>query len=334
MQELVGRLSALDPESGEGLKVIGYFDTLIAASAGADAVLRGAAVLTGAVAGASWPGGGLRVAPDGRRLDPRPDLVAEPGWPARPAADAHVWVERQGPAHANDALVVERCALALSLVRHRHHERTLSPVAVLVDGERPAAEREAMAVRRRLGARVRVVAHPAERAVAGSSVVLATEHGPVRAAVVGPGDPPGDLSGPVGRGTWGGVLHLPRSWAEAQLALRVGRARGGAVDAEELGALLEAADALDRRATPHPDVDALHRLDPRSLEVLDAVVESDSLRQAAATLGMHHSSLASRRGRLAEELGYDPGGPLGGARYRVARVAHLLRVGTPAPPTG
>ena len=51
MQELVGRLSTLDPAASESLKVIAYFDALVEARAGRLALLRGAARLTGCPAG-------------------------------------------------------------------------------------------------------------------------------------------------------------------------------------------------------------------------------------------------------------------------------------------
>ena len=51
MQELVARLSALDPEAGTVLKVITYFDKLIEGRVGLETLVRGAAVLSGFVAG-------------------------------------------------------------------------------------------------------------------------------------------------------------------------------------------------------------------------------------------------------------------------------------------
>lgn len=51
MKELAGRLSALDPEASETLKVIAYFDKLVDGRVGPDGMLRGAAVLCGAPMG-------------------------------------------------------------------------------------------------------------------------------------------------------------------------------------------------------------------------------------------------------------------------------------------
>ncbi|GGL44948.1 hypothetical protein H9L10_13960 [Phycicoccus endophyticus] len=319
MQELVGRLSALDPTSGDELKVIGYFDALIAGAAGTEALLKGAAVLSGTVAGACWPGGALRMSPEGVRLP----AGEAGGWPSRPAADGRVWLERTGPAHANDAMVLERCALGVSIVRGRHRERSLGPLGVLLDGERTPQERTAAAARAGLGPRVRALAVTADRHLPGASAVLAGTDGPVRLAVLHPRDA-APAEGPVGLGPWGEPAQLVRSASAARLALQVSRATGAPVDAEELGGLLEAAAALAQRTPPAPDVAVLDTLDERSLRILDVLVGSESLRAAAAALGMHHSSLAARRTALAEALGYDPWTARGRARCQLARLAQQL----------
>ncbi|MFD2353065.1 hypothetical protein ACFSTC_32930 [Nonomuraea ferruginea] len=45
MRELVGRVSALDTEAGAAVRVIAYFDRLVQAHAGLEAIVRGAAML-------------------------------------------------------------------------------------------------------------------------------------------------------------------------------------------------------------------------------------------------------------------------------------------------
>ena len=40
MQDLLGRLTALDPDASETLKVVSYFDTLIARAVGVESMLR------------------------------------------------------------------------------------------------------------------------------------------------------------------------------------------------------------------------------------------------------------------------------------------------------
>ena len=51
MQDLLGRLTALDPDASETLKVVTYFDALVARSVGVESMVRGAAVLSGATVG-------------------------------------------------------------------------------------------------------------------------------------------------------------------------------------------------------------------------------------------------------------------------------------------
>ena len=90
MQELVGRLTALDPEASETLKVVSYFDTLVAGAVGLDSLLRGAAVLSGAVAGYAPPSSSpvrrdVRIAPTGETLE-KPD-AATSDWPSRQTSD-------------------------------------------------------------------------------------------------------------------------------------------------------------------------------------------------------------------------------------------------------
>jgi hypothetical protein len=48
MKELVGKLSALDPEAGDALKVVTYFDTLMDGHVSIETLVRGAATLAGA----------------------------------------------------------------------------------------------------------------------------------------------------------------------------------------------------------------------------------------------------------------------------------------------
>lgn len=95
MHELVGRITALDPEASETLKVISYFDTLITGGVGLDGLLRGAAALSGTVAGAERRGRTSRRDPEGRLL--AGTTGQEPRFPVRPCSGGSVWLERKGP---------------------------------------------------------------------------------------------------------------------------------------------------------------------------------------------------------------------------------------------
>ena len=77
MQELVGRLTALDPQATESLKVIAYFDALVDGHANPEVLLRGAAVLSGCAAGVASGTTCIRVDHSGVRRGPA--VVPLPG---------------------------------------------------------------------------------------------------------------------------------------------------------------------------------------------------------------------------------------------------------------
>ncbi|SFR66812.1 PucR C-terminal helix-turn-helix domain-containing protein [Agromyces sp. CF514] len=334
MQELVGRLTALDPEASETLKVVSYFDTLVAGGVGIESLLRGAAVLSGAVAGfaPSGAGRGRRIAPDGVEVEG--DRVASAdaaasAWPSRATSDGSlVWLERAGAAHANDAMVLERLALAVAITTARRANTPDAAVEVVVTAGAAAADRAIAASRLRLDCApdVRVVAVRADEPapIEGPTAVVATARGLVRVVLVEgpPVLPPGVRTG-VGVG--GAAERLPQSFGSALIALRLGTEAEPLVDAAQLGALLFVAEAADRHEQPHPDAAALAALDPRTLAVLDALADAGSVRQAASALGMHHSSVQARLDALTEMLGYDPRTPAGRTRFALARALAALQ---------
>ena len=319
MQELVGRLTALDPQASETLKIVAYFDALVAGGVGVETIVRGAAVLSGVPAGDLHAGATLRVGPEGGRLPPG----ASDGWPSANTSEGDlVWIERTGRAHVNDAMVLERFALAVAVSRARRMIAPEDSVQVLLDAARPVADRAAAAVRCGLPPRVRVVAASASdpAPAEGPSTVVATEYGVVRAVVA---VLRGRLGGIAGVGTWGAPPDLPESWGSALMALRLARSRGTSVDADDLGVIGTAARALD--GTETPDARAIARFDPRTRRVLTVLAEADSIRSAATILGMHHSSVQARHEALVAELGYDPRTPIGRARFELADILARLR---------
>ncbi|WP_326720107.1 helix-turn-helix domain-containing protein [Streptomyces sp. NBC_00243] len=84
MRELAGRLAELDPDAGAALQVIAYFDRLMEGRVGLEALVRGAAVLSGCPARLSDERRGIRirVEPDGRREDSAGPV--DPAWPWAP----------------------------------------------------------------------------------------------------------------------------------------------------------------------------------------------------------------------------------------------------------
>ncbi|GHA98569.1 hypothetical protein ACIQRS_15410 [Streptomyces termitum] len=316
MREHVGRTGG--PEAAEILEVVAHFDALVLAGTGPDGLLRGAAVLSGVVAGAERRGRVSRRDPDGRApADEPPVRAAE-----RSCATGTVWLERVGPPHATDALIAERLAVALDLTEARRHPP--GTLQTVIDPARPRDERIAALAGLGLtpATPIRIVATRADGTpAAGPATAVPTRYGLLRAELRrADASPPG---GPAGLGPWVRADHAPDSWESAVIALRLTEPAVPVVDATDLGALLMLARAHDP-GDPHPDVAALARLDARTARVLQVLVEAESLRAAAVTLGMHHSTLQARHGTLIRDLGYDPRTATGKVRYAAAEL--LLRL--------
>lgn len=323
MQELVGRLSALDPTASESLKVVAYFDALVTSGIGVDGLLRAAAALSGAVAGVDRRGRIRRFDPAGKQLDDAPGPVRAP---LREGPGFSVWLEREGDLYANDEMVVERLALAVELFDAR--SGPAGGLDIAIDASRPLDERVAALARLRVdaGARVRIVATPITDPAPGSpSTVAPTRYGLVRATL----DTAGTVvpTGRGGLGAWGRADHAPDSWEGAVVAYRIGdRDHAPVVDADALGAMVLLARAHDPDH-PHDDVVRLGRLDELEALIIRTLVETESIRAAAAKLGMHHSTVQARHEALTRELGYDPRTPEGRMRYVAAVI--LLRLDHP-----
>ena len=327
MQDLLGRLTALDPDASETLKVVSYFDALVARGVGVESMLRGAALLTGATTGYRDGSKCVRVRADGIRIDPGP---VDTAWMRRETGpDAIAWVERAGAPHHNDTMVLERLVLALGIVRARRSIGAHSAVELAISAYATPEERAGAVARLRLDGDLRVLASPPDPAPLPQhpSTVVATRHGLTRATIV---DSAADVaavwpaSAPrMGIGTTAAGADLPGSWSTALIAVRLTSSTEPVVAAGDLGAFLLIAEAADTAST-HPDAAALAALDTRNLELLDAVVDEQSVRAAAVRLGRHHSSVQERVAALVEQLGYDPRTSRGHTRYALARM--LLRL--------
>src|SRR5688572_10519244 len=113
MHELTQRLSLLDPGMAETARVVMYFDTLVAGRASADALVRGAVLLSGTAAGFVSGRNGMRIDATGARTDGVVDL--EPAWLAADIPGVgSAWLERVGDGGVHDTMIVERLAIALA----------------------------------------------------------------------------------------------------------------------------------------------------------------------------------------------------------------------------
>lgn len=163
---------------------------------------------------------------------------------------------------------------------------------------------------------------------------------------------PGGVRSERGTGRWEGVdqprvgvggpveaLLVRVSWQQARLALRFtapGSADNAVVDYAELGSVALLADLPVDRLRADPDVWTLDDLAGRAggtndIFVLEAFCRAGSLRQAAAGLHLHHSSVAARIAHLEDILGWRLDEPEGRFRARLALLARRLASSPSAP---
>ncbi|GAA2535407.1 helix-turn-helix domain-containing protein [Winogradskya humida] len=316
MRDLAVRLAALDEDAGAALRVIAYFDGLIEAGAGLQSIVRGAAVLADCPA---------RLDDEARRVHIRvlPDGVSSPApqafdaaWPHLAAGSVTVRLERTGPPGPVDAMVLERAVSAARTVLDRTRGRapaadSTALVELLIDASGPADAR--LLAARHLGL-------PAET----TAYVLVRPEG-----VFINGDEP--TSGRAGIGPTVPVLDLPASHVAARTALRFTAAGTEedpgpqVVSYAELGALAALATVPDPGAVP--DVQALDHAAaaaPWLLQTLHAVTTTTSLRAAATTLRVHHSTLQDRVVQAEHLLSWSVREPHGRLRVQLALALRRL----------
>jgi hypothetical protein len=131
MPERAGQGAAPAGEAGEALRVIAHFDTLLVNNVGPVALVRGAAVLAGVIAGAAINGQVIRVASNGDRL---PAAERKVGWPTR-AIDVGVraWLERDAAEATTDGVILERLALTMAVALTRRQPAEPEGIETLLD---------------------------------------------------------------------------------------------------------------------------------------------------------------------------------------------------------
>jgi hypothetical protein len=338
MKGLLLRLSGLDADAENAVRVIGFFDRLITGRAGPDALVRSTADLAGCPVGVHAPGQGLSL-----RAEPGADVVA-PGPPPAGAATrvleggVLVWVARPGAPVPLDDMLLERFAIATAiLLEHSGVPRPElgDPALVeLVLSEDVGTAERARALHL-LGiapaARLRVLAGTGLDALAGRSAQL----GRARAVLT-----TGEVPGPFPDGARAGIgpelpaIEAARSWAAARTALRFTSAAEPVVWWERLGGLA----AFDGKLGPADladlaDIQALDRLAAEShgediLAALGALCATGSARKAAAVLHRHHSTMPARLARAEAVLGFDVDSPAGRFRLHLALMLRRLRDNT------
>ncbi|MEU4253825.1 helix-turn-helix domain-containing protein [Amycolatopsis sp. NPDC026612] len=330
MKGLLLRLSGLDADAENAVRVIGFFDRLITGRAGLDALVRSTAELAGCPVGVHAPGQGLSL-----RAEPGAG-VGTPG--AAPAGAAVrtleggvvVWVARAGAPVPLDDMLLERFAIAAAILLE--HSGVPRPelgdpalVELVLSEDIGTAERSRALHLLGFGpaTRLRVLAGTGVDALGGRSARL----GGVRAVLLSGEAGPLPDGARAGLGPEGPAIEVARSWAAARTALRFTSAAEPLVRWDRLGGLAAFAGKLGPAELAElPDVRALDRLAGEdTLAALDALCATGSARKAAAVLHRHHSTMPARLARAEAVLGFEVDSPAGRFRLHLALMLRRLR---------
>ncbi|MFB6722323.1 helix-turn-helix domain-containing protein [Kribbella sp. NPDC056345] len=337
MKGLLLRLSSLDADAESAVRVIGFFDALMTDRAELATLLRSTAALAECPVGVDAPGRGLVL-----RADPAGTIdlgEPPPGAAFREYADARFWLARPDTALPLDEIVLERFALAGSILL----DRTVTNLPAVGD---PALVELVVSATAGLAERSRAlhllgitptstlrvtVSTPPPPTTATSRVIS----GPVGAHVVSLWTDSGAEPAPDVRTGVGPVVPAIRaadSWRDACTALRLTSPEAPVVRSDDLGGLLVVVERLrPEDIAASPDVAALERIaaEPGGddlLAILRAYSVTDSVRKAAALVFRHHSTVAYRLEHAEAVLGF-PFSNAGG-RFRLLLALTMRALGS------
>lgn len=323
MRELAVRLADLDAEAAVAVRVISHFDLLVASRVDLPSIVGSAAELAACPVRLSDPARCriVRVLPDGTPQLPSSD--PDPTWPSAAvnAVGTVLWLESPRPIRTLQAVVLERAAAAVRAVLERTVDQPRlddsAALELVLDVRVAVSDRLAAARWLGLPARARAVALEN-----GTALVVAHDARPATSqrAGIGPAVTAADL---------------PSSWDAARLALRL-TAEGTDTDpgpriayADDLGSFTLLIPAVDAHQGTVPDVQALQRAAATAswmLATLDALANAGSLRDAARTLNVHHSTLQVRLSQAESILCWPLREPSGRLRLQLAlAVRRILR---------
>lgn len=358
MQGLLSKLAGMDSSTERALRIVEFYDQLVLHHADLEAVVRASAILAECTAGAVYAvSGEIRVVgPDGAVLAPRQneDALIQP-IAVNGVVVGHAWISRgDSEAREWDELVVVRMSLALASLHSRETESSESigladPAIAHVLLRESASEIEAARAARLLGfpigQRIRLVALNTGDSVAVSQCrQILEESCGVRAVAAAIGEQlsvvilatddalPVALPGVVAAmGPAATIENCAASWVEARTALRFA-ALGGSwpsfVQSGDIGSFLALVHLDSGSVSKISDVQRIAQIAAEGgrddLELLDRLTTTTSLRGAATTLYMHHSSAAYRVTRLSERLGFDLRDAENKLRARLALVLWQL----------
>lgn len=352
MVGLISRLSQLDAETVGALRVVRFFDTLIARRATLDALVRSTAGLAGCPAGLrdGRTGRVVRYGPQGTAPDAQVVPVARQKVRIDEEFVGVVWLERVSEPDPMDAMVLERMAVAAGALWPGGGPVTLSDPA-LVELAVSATAQEADRARA-----IRLLGFPAGAEVR----ALAVRAGDLGAAVAEVARSLGNSSGQLARGAVigrdaavivqevdgrippivvpagvrigvGGRATPDESWRQATTAIRFAGilGRGPVVPFEELGSLALLASLPRAVVDADQDVRLLREFARtpaglRDLAVLEAYLATGSQRNAAVALHRHHSSVSRRLEVLTTRCGLDFERPADRMRAGVAFILNAI----------
>ena len=305
---------------GGALRIIDYFDRLVAVRAGEETLVREAAALAGTPVGHRRGQIVWRSFPSGVLVGGDPGEVAE----ALPVGDnGEVWREVGDGATPLASLVLERLSLALSIgqAAGAGGAESVSPVDVLLsaplDGENPdLRERAWSRLRLEPSGIFRAVAVPLDGAPPPGlpHALVDTPDGPLFGVIVREGS---SWKSPAGVGPAVGPADLHRSWRAALVCLRLAEP-GQTVTADSLGPLLPTLEAVAPGS--RYDADRVAAVLDRGWSVagLEAMIRGESVRAVARVENLHHSTVQTRMEQIADILGFAPHTAMGRTRLGMA----------------
>ncbi|MFK4085691.1 helix-turn-helix domain-containing protein [Kribbella sp. NPDC020789] len=333
MKGLLLRLSALDSDAESAVRVIGFFDALMTDRAELATLLRSTAALAECPVGVDAPGRGLVL-----RADPAGsiDLEGPPvGADLREYGDASFWLARTGAALPLDEIVLERFALAGSLLL----DRTVSSLPAVGD---PALLELVVSATAGIAERSRALHLLGITPTSSLRVAVSTPAQPVDSRVISgrvgdhlvslwtgaDAEPAPDVR--TGIGPLVPAIRAADSWRDACTALRLSSPEAPVVRSDDLGGLLVVVERLrPEDIAASPDVAALDRIAAEAggddlLAILRAFAITESVRKAAALVFRHHSTVAYRLEHAESVLGFSFGTASGRFRLQLALTMRAL----------
>ncbi|MFB4307465.1 helix-turn-helix domain-containing protein [Actinomadura sp. GTD37] len=333
MKGLLLRLSALDADAETAVRVIGFFDALIAAKVSPRTLVRETARLAECPAGLADTASGLSLrAGPGDAPVPSGSGV---GMVREISGTGRVWLGRDEPLPL-DEIVLERFAIAAELLlgaAPRPESAGLVELVLSADAGELERCRALRLLRVEPVDRVHVLAIEGDtaddvvRETGAHTVSLGRVHA-VLAGTLPERFPPGLRAG-VGPAL--PAVEAPTSWRNARTALRFTGLGEHVVHYTGLGALaVIAARMRDEDIAGVADVAALDGLaaEPNgagTLAVLAAFCATGSARRAAARVHRHHSTIAARLAHAEQRLGFSLSVPGGRRRLDLALLLRHLR---------